>query len=615
MKNKTIAYILVLFIALAAAVVIVSLTQNRGVENSYSNSVIPENLLVLVTTDSIENLAGEIKNKTDYLGSKDATPYNSIMNSLGIKVAEPIKNSDELKALLGVCPLSPAGIVVLDPSPAATMNYFCLSNDAIFKDYLKKNTTLSKQSIEGLDCYKIVSKTEPTCCQFLYINNDTAFIFNNEYYLKKVFKEESKKISDNKLFIEFKKEHKDSAAFVYINSKKIGEYIANMLIFAKPSISQQINISIKDKELAAKSQAFTEALGGLLDIFIKAAKSQDSIYTALSFEKEGLSIESDIRLILAEKTQEAFSKAPLENKLIEYLPEGALMVSQDNFSKDFSKWKNEAIDECFKDLIKNIRTDSKSIESEAENLEQNVFAMYPGYSKESPYLQINLSDEDTIDYNFLQKEKSLEDTNKIFENIEFLLPVKMRFVPGNIRTFNNTKIKQYSLNFSPNEKSIIMQIFKEMEPNEQGTLMIRGNYQFELAAHKNVNIFVGDDKNGKFMNDFLLWLDGKNKSKRIVDTDSYNFIKSKTYSDSSSLVYISISQYLFQVVYNMYNLPTAKTETLKNYWKDKNIYYHAISIKLKKEGIQSKIYVNFADIREVINLFNLMNTMESSKVQ
>jgi len=608
MKNKIAAYLLIFSVALVSAVLIVKLTQKKEIENSYALSVIPEDPLFFLTINSLEEFAGQLKQKADLLGQKDSTPYNTLLGNLGLQVTEPIKNSEELKAMVGLCPLSPAGIAVLDPSPTATLKFVCLDNEAIFKDFLKRNYDLTENVLEGMEYYKLTSKNKAACSKILYIKNATAFLFENEYTLKKVFKEESNKIGDNRIYEQFKKKNSTASAFIYINSKKIGTYIANLMAFAKPSISQQISISINDKELAAKSQVLADALGSFLDVMIKFLKSQDSISAAVVFDKDGLSVESDIRLVLSENTQKIFSEKPNKNLLIDNLPDGAIMIISDNSSAGFSKWKNETLKSGFAGLFKELNSKTSVSESFPQSDERDVFAMYPCDVKNSPYLQLNINQKNPDKDLFKEREQKFNDLNNLWDSLSFLLPIKLHFATGKIRSFNGIQIQQYKLNFLPNEKSLINEILQKMEPNGQVKMMVPSFYPFELAEFKSIEIFVGNDPAGKFMNDFLLQLDGK-KTPMFVDTAPYKFIKEKAYPESSYTVYISASKYLYQVITNMSDIPVSRKNSMKAKIQDSGMNYNMISIKLHQNGIYCRLYFNFNDIKQFINTVRTLDSV------
>jgi len=599
MKSKITAYLLVFAVAFVAAILIVKFTQKKEIENFYALSVIPEDPIFFLTINSLEEFAGQIKLKADFLGYKDSTPYNTLLDNLGLKVTEPIKNSEELKAIVGLCPLSPVGIAVLDPSPSATLKFVCLDNEAIFKDFLKKNYDLTEHVLEGMEYYKLTSRSDAAFCKILYIKNATAFLFENEYILKKVFKEESSKIGDNRMYEEFKKKYSNASAHIYINSKKIGSYVANLMAFAKPSISQQISFSIKDKELAAKSQVFADALGNLLDIMIKFFKSQDSIFAAVVFDKEGVNVDSDFRLVLSESTQKIFSEKPSENMLIKNLPDGAIMISSDNSSAGFSKWMNETLKNSFAGIFKQLNSKNSASESSMQTDEREIFAMYPCDIKNSPYLPLNINLRNPEKDLFKEREQKFNNLNNFWDSLSFLLPIKLRFVTGKIRSFNGIQIRQYKLNFLPNEKSFINKIMQKMEPNGQVKMMVPSFYPFELAEFKGIEIFVGNDPTGKFINDFLLQLGGK-EAPMLVDTAPYKFIKEKAYTESSYIVYISAAKYLYQIITHMSDI---------RHLRDPGMNYNMISIKLHQNGIYCRLYFNFNDIKQFIKTARTMDSV------
>lgn len=600
MKYKTLAYFSIILVAFGAAILIVNITQRSNSGNSYALSVMPEEPLLLITSNSIKGLADEIKKKVDFITESDNSTYNNVLEMLGITATEKIGNPQALQALLGICPSSTIGYAVLDPTPAATMKFFCLSNKAVFLDYLQKNYSLTNEKIDDIDFIRVKAKTDPSCCRILYIKNDTAFFFENEYYLKKIFKEESEKLSSNKVYNKFVKDNNAATVFIYIGSRKIGEYLSNLLAFAKPAISQQIKLSVNDKELSLNSQSFTETLSGLFDSLIAFFKSQDSICSAVVFDKKGIKIENTIRLKLSEQAQQAFSKPPKENTLIEYIPAGALMVSQDNFSDEFKQWKSAATANLFSNLLKKTNTNRLPEQSSDEQPEHSVFAMYPGLSSSSMYQEINLNYEDTNKYNFEEKEKSLERTNKLFENIEFLLPYKMKFSPEKTRAYNNIKIKQFKLSFLPNEKSIITQMMKVSETDANVNIMIQKDYRFELAGTKNISIFIGDDVNGKFMNHFLDLLQEKVKMTKLIDTDTFKTAESETYSDAGCRVYISVAKYLDQSLKYINGKP--KNSGVTN--------YNSLSVRTHQEGINLRIFINSKDIKEFVQTIKSINFME-----
>jgi hypothetical protein len=599
MKNKIAAYLMVFTIAFVAAVLIFQFTQKKEIENFYALSVIPEDPIFLLTINSFEEIAVQIKHKADFLGYKDTTPYNTLLDNLGLKVTEPIKNSEELKAIVGLCPLSPVGIAVLDPSPSATLKFFCLDNEAIFKDFLKKNYDLTEHVLEGMKYYKLTSVSDPSCCKILYIKNATAFLFENEYTLKKVFNEESSKIGDNRKYEEFKKKYPNASAHIYINSKKLGSYIANMMSFFKPSISQQISFSIKDKELAAKSQVLADALGNFLDVMIKFFKSQDSIFTAVVFDKEGVNVDSDFRLVLSENTQKIFSEKPSDNMLINNIPEGAILISSDNASTVFHKWLNEILTSSFTDIFKHLNPKNSSSESLIQTDESDIFAMYPCDIKNSPFLQLNISLKNPQKDLLTERIQKFNNINNFWDRLSFLLPIKLHFEAGKIRSFNGIQIQQCKLDFFQNKKSLIMEILQKIDSKKQVEIIVPSFYPFELAEFKGIEIFVGNDPTGKFMNDYILQLGGK-KIPMLVDTDSYKFIREKAYIESSYVIYISAAQYLYQIIAKMSDIPISRKDILKTKLGDLKMNYNMINIKLHQNGIYCRLYFNFKDIKQFI---------------
>jgi len=151
----------------------------------------------------------------------------------------------------------------------------------------------------------------------------------------------------------------------------------------------------------------------------------------------------------------------------------------------------------------------------------------------------------------------------------------------------------------PNEKSFINEIMQKMEPNGQVKMMVPSFYPFELAEFKGIEIFVGNDPTGKFINDFLLQLGGK-EAPMLVDTAPYKFIKEKAYTESSYIVYISAAKYLYQIITHMSDI---------RHLRDPGMNYNMISIKLHQNGIYCRLYFNFNDIKQFIKTARTMDSV------